>query len=161
MPVNAAAWAAALEASALGQWMRADPWAYPFANVLHVLGLSLLLAPILLLDLRLLGFGRALPINATARVLTSWSAAGLLVMVASGSALFSADAVALAASEVMQWKLILIGAALANAIAFRWLWSHRLEQWDRAAPALGRAQALASIALWLAIPVAGRLIAYL
>ena len=159
--MNATAWAVALEASTLGHWMRTDPWAYPSANVLHVLGLTVLVGPILLLDLRLLGLGRMFPINATARVLTAWSAAGLLVMIGSGTALFAADAVALAASEVMQWKLGLIGAGLANAVTFRWLWSRRLEHWDRAPPVLGRAQALASMALWLAVPVAGRLIAYL
>lgn len=159
--MNATAWAVALEASTLGHWMRTDPWAYPSANVLHVLGLTLLVGPILLLDLRLLGCGRIFPINATARVLTAWSAAGLLVMIASGTALFAADAVALAASEVMRLKLVVIGAGLANAVAFRWLWSRRLEHWDRAPPPLGRAQALLSMALWLAVPVAGRLIAYL
>ena len=159
--MNANAWAVALEASTLGHWMRTDPWAYPCANVLHVLGLTLLVGPILLLDLRLLGWGRVFPVNAIARVLSAWSAAGLLVMIASGTALFAADAAALAANEVMQWKLALIGAGLANAFAFRWLWSRHLEHWDRAPPALGRAQALASMALWLAVPVAGRLIAYL
>lgn len=141
--------------------MRTDAWAYPCANVLHLLGLTALVGPILLLDLRLLGWGRVFPIVAAARVLTAWSVAGLLVMFASGTALFSADASALAASPVMQWKLALIAAGLANAVAFGGLWSHRLGQWDRAPPALGRAQALLSMALWLAVPVAGRLIAYL
>lgn len=159
--MNATAWAVALEASPLGHWMRTDPWAYPSANVLHVLGLTLLVGPILLLDLRLLGWGRAFPITATARLLTAWSAAGLLVMIASGTALFAADAAALAANPVMQWKLALIGAGLANAVAFRWRWSRRLEHWDLERPMLGRVQALASMALWLAVPVAGRLIAYL
>ena len=159
--MNPTAWAVALEASTLGHWMRTGPWAYPSANVLHVLGLTLLVGPILLLDLRLLGLGRVFPVDATARVLTRWSVAGLLVMIGSGTALFAADATALAANEVMRWKLVLIGTGLANAITFRWLWSRHLEHWDRAPPALGRAQALASIALWLAVPVAGRLIAYL
>ena len=159
--MNATAWAVALEASTLGHWMRTDPWAYPSANVLHVLGLTLLVGPILLLDLRLLGWGRVFPVNAIARVLTAWSAAGLLLTIASGTALFAADAGALAASSVMQWKLALIGAGLANAVAFRWLWSRDLEHWDRVQPALGRAQALASMVLWLAVPIAGRLIAYL
>lgn len=159
--MNAAAWPAILEASTLGQWMRNAPWAYPAANVLHVLGLTVLVGPVLLLDLRLLGAGRKFPLEATARVLTAWSAAGLLVMIGSGTALFAADAVALSASAVMHWKFGLIGAGVANALAFRWLWAARLEQWDRAPPPLGRAQAGVSIVLWLAVPVAGRLIAYL
>lgn len=158
--MSAGAWAASLEASALGQWMRTDAWAYPFANVVHVLGLTALVGPIVLLDLRLLGFGRALPLAPAERLLTATALVGLLLMVASGSALFSADATALIANPVMRLKLALIAVALTNAVAFRWRWSRQLEHWDRAPPMPGRAQALASIALWLSIPVAGRLIAY-
>lgn len=155
------AWAAALEASALGQWMRGDAWAYPATNVLHLFGLTLLVGPILLLDLRLLGFGKAFPITATSRVLTAWSVTGLLVMVASGIALFSADAAALLGNPVMRTKLVLIALAIANALAFRWAWSRCIADWDRAPPLWGRVQSGLSIALWLAIPVAGRMIAYL
>ncbi len=158
--MDAAAWAAALEASALGQWMRSAAWAYPVANVLHLLGLTLLVGPILLLDLRLLGFGKAFPLPAASRVLTRWSVAGLLLMLISGTALFSADAGPLLGNPVMQFKLAAIALAIVNALAFRWLWSRRIADWDRAAPALGRIQLLLSILLWMTIPIAGRMIAY-
>ncbi|CFU11540.1 Uncharacterised protein [Bordetella pertussis] len=52
------AWAALLEACALGAWMRGSSWAYPAANLAHLLGLVLLVGAMLLLDLRLLGLGR-------------------------------------------------------------------------------------------------------
>jgi len=158
--MNPAAWVAALEASTLGQWMRGDAWAYPVVNVLHLFGLTLLVGPIVLLDLRLLGAGRAFPLAATSRVLTAWAIAGLLVLLPSGSALFAADAGALLANPAMRFKLIAITLALTNAIAFRWLWSSHIAHWDQAPPPLGRLQALLSIVLWLAIPVAGRMIAY-
>ena len=154
------AWASVLEASALGQWMRSAAWAYPAANVLHLLGLTLLVGPILLLDLRLLGFGKAFPLLAALRVLTRWSATGLLLMLISGLALFSADAGPLLGNPAMQFKLAAIALAIANALAFRFLWSKRIADWDRAAPRLGSFQLLLSIALWLTIPVAGRMIAY-
>lgn len=153
--------AAALEASALGQWMRGDVWAYPVANVVHLFGLTLLVGPILLLDLRLLGFGRVFPVAAASRVLTAWSVAGLLVMLVSGVALFSADAGPLLGNPVMQFKLVAIALAIGNALAFRWLWSSHIADWDRSAPVLGRLQSVFSMLLWLTIPVAGRMIAYL
>ena len=56
--LNLAAWAGALEASVLGEWMRGSSWAYPVVNLVHLLGLVLLVGPMLLLDLRLLGAGR-------------------------------------------------------------------------------------------------------
>lgn len=128
--------------------------------MLHLLGLGLVLGPILLLDLRLLGFGRAFELPALARVLTGWAVAGLLVLIASGIALFAADARALSANAVMQLKLLLVALAVSNALAFRALWKHRLGDWDRDAPGPARVQAAASILFWLAIPSAGRLIAY-
>lgn len=154
------AWATALEASALGQWMRGDAWAYPVVNVLHLFGLTLLVGPIVLLDLRLLGAGRAFPLAAASRVLTAWSVAGLLVLLPSGFALFASDATSLLDNPAMRIKLIVIAVALTNAIAFRWLWSGRLARWDQAPPTFGRLQAFLSILLWLTIPVAGRMIAY-
>ncbi len=158
--MDPAAWAWALEASVLGQWMRGDAWAYPVANVLHLFGLTLLVGPILLLDLRLLGFGKVFPLTAASRVLTMWSVTGLSVMLASGIALFSADAGALLDNPVMRAKLVLIVMAVVNALAFRWTWSRRIADWDRTPPSWGRAQSVLSIVLWLAIPVAGRMIAY-
>ncbi len=81
-------------------------------------------------------------------------------MLASGIALFSADAGALLGNPAMRIKLVMVTLAIANALAFRWLWSRRISEWDRAPPLWGRAQSVLSIALWLAIPVAGRMIAY-
>ncbi len=158
--MDATAWASALEASALGQGMRSAAWAYPAVNVLHLLGLTLLVGPILLLDLRLLGFGKAFPVLAVSHVLTRWSVAGLLLMLMSGIALFSADAGPLLGNPVMQFKLAAIALAIANALAFRWRWSKRIADWDRAAPVLGKIQLLLSILLWMTIPIAGRMIAY-
>ncbi len=134
--MDLAAWAAALEGSALGVWMRTGGWSYAVANVAHVLGLVLLVGPILLLDLRLLGFGRQFDAQAVARVLVPCAAVGVVVMLCSGIALFSADARALAGNRLMQAKLVGVGLGLA------------------------RVSALASIALWLSILVAGRMIAY-
>ena len=43
---------------------------------------------------------------------------------------------------------------------FHALWARHLHEWDRALPRFARFSALLSIGLWLAVPVAGRLIAY-
>ncbi|MDP3383095.1 MAG: hypothetical protein Q8S47_07195, partial [Phenylobacterium sp.] len=62
--------AALLEASALGQWARGSAVAYPVANVAHLLGLVLLVGGIGVVDLRLAGLWRGLPIAALSRALT-------------------------------------------------------------------------------------------
>lgn len=154
------AWAAALEASPLGALMRESAWLYPLANISHVLGLVFFAGSILLLDLRLLGFARALPAAAVARVLTPVMIPGFLLMAASGTLLFSADARPLWNNPVIQVKATLIGAGLANALLFRLLWSRRLADWDDAAPALGVAQAGLSFVIWVSVAVCGRFIGY-
>ncbi|RPE77186.1 hypothetical protein [Vulcaniibacterium tengchongense] len=151
--------AAALEASALGQWMRSGG-AYPAANLLHLLGLSLLVGPILLLDLRLLGLGRGFALPEVSRVLTPFAVAGLALLLLSGMGLLAADARSLLAHPLMRLKLLLVAFGVANALLFRALWRTRLHDWDRRPPRWGRLQALASVLGWIGAAAAGRLIAY-
>jgi len=152
--------AAELEASALGAWMRGSDRAYPVVNLLHLLGLVLLVGPMLLLDLRLMGAGRQFPLPAVAAILTGFAVAGLLLLLPSGALLFAADAGPLLDNPLMQVKLLLIAFGIANALLFRLLWSDRLDEWDLVRPRLGQLQAGLSAACWLATGTLGRLIAY-
>lgn len=153
-------WALALQASPPGVLMRASILLYPAANVAHTLALAFLVGPIVLLDLRLLGLGRAVPLVPAARVATRTAAGALVVLIATGALLFVADAGALAVNPMMQAKAVLIVCGLANALSFERLWRARLPSWDARPPAAGRFQALASATLWLAVAACGRLIAY-
>lgn len=125
--------------------------AYPVANVVHVIGAIGLVGAIGLLDLRILGYGRAIPLEALSRALTPLALAGFAAMVVSGAVLFAADAAVLAVSAAFRLKILLILAAGANALAFRRM----------AASPLARIFALASLMLWLGVVIAGRMIAYL
>lgn len=148
--------AAAIEASALGSFARGSSFAYPLANLVHLLGLVLLIGGIGLLDLRLAGAFRSLPLATLSRALTPLALGGLLLMLLSGPVLFAADAASLVKSDLFRWKLVLIGVALLNALAFRWLWSDE----DGEPGVALRAMATVSIALWLMVAALGRLIAY-
>lgn len=152
--------AAALEASAAGEWMRSSDWAYPVVNLLHLLGLVLLVGSMLLLDLRLLGAGRLFPLAEVSATLTPFAIAGLLVLLPSGALLFAADAGPLLGNRLLQSKLLLIGLGVANALAFRRLWQARLADWDWRPPAAGRLQAVLSLLCWVTVASLGRLIAY-
>lgn len=155
-------WAVALQDSMLGLGIRHSTWIYPTANILHVLGMAMLVGSIVALDLRLLGVGRKiLAAAAASRFLTPIALVGILLIVPSGLTLFTADAGPLAANRILQIKLVLVVLGLLNAILFRQLWERRLSRWDRERPTLGFAQVFASLAIWLSVPVLGRLIAYL
>jgi hypothetical protein len=155
-----AAWAAALEASGLSFMLRDSTWVYPLANLGHIVGLSLLVGPIVALDLRLLGIGRAVSVAGLSRTLTPIAIGGLVLQIISGLLLFTADASALVGNPVFRIKAGLLALGIANAIAFRRIWRHALEGWDSDPPALGRLQAALSIVFWFAVAISGRLIAY-
>jgi hypothetical protein len=137
-----------LAASGITAW--AGGAAYPVINTLHLLGLVLLLGGIGVVDLAILGLLPRLPAAALATSLTPFAVAGFALLVATGSLLFAADAQALAGSAVFRWKLIGIGGALLNVLAFRLVR-------DAAAQ---RVMALVSLLAWLLVATLGRMIAY-
>ncbi|MGK6319376.1 DUF6644 family protein [Sphingomonas sp. DT-204] len=147
--------AAAIEASAFGTAARESAWLYPAANLVHLLGLVCLVGGIGVVDLRLVGAFRALPLPALSRALVPVAVAGLVMLAASGTVLFAADATALVRSPRFLLKLALIAIALINALAFRFRWrGEEAPSWPL------RAIAGASILLWLTVAALGRLIAY-
>ena len=150
-----------LEHSALGAWARGSEAAYPLANLVHLLGLVMLVGAIGVVDLRFIGLFRRLPAGPLAQGLIPVAASGVVLMIASGFVMFSADPVALSRSVVFRWKLGAIAAALANVAAFHLMARGRIADWGpRGAPVAARTAAAASLALWLTAAALGRLIAY-
>ena len=83
-----------------------------------------------------------------------------LLLLPSGALLFTADAGPLLGNPLLQFKLLLVALGIANALAFRWLWAARLDDWDWRPPWAGQIQAALSALCWLATGTLGRLIAY-
>ncbi|MEX2127812.1 MAG: hypothetical protein WD871_06160 [Xanthobacteraceae bacterium] len=155
-------WAVAIQNSELGIAIRHSMWIYPFGNVIHVLGMALLVGSIVALDFRFLGFARRhVSLQSASRLLTPFAVAGILLLVPGGLVLFIADAGPLAANPLLQIKLALVAIGVANAALFRLKWGGQVGGWDARPPGLGVAQVVASIAIWIAVPTIGRLIAYL
>jgi hypothetical protein len=149
------AFADALAGTSFAHWAARSPLAYPVANTMHVLGLALLLGPIALVDLRLLGAFRSLPLQPFVSALRPFAVAGLVALLLSGTVLFAADAAALAVSGTFRLKLILVGLGLANALAFPLV---RRNGEKVGMPA--RLMAVASLLLWTSAAITGRWIAY-
>jgi hypothetical protein len=156
--IDPSAFGEVVQSSPFGVWAGGE--AYPIANLVHILGLIMLVGGIGVLDLRLIGLFRKIPTAALAAALTPIAIAGLLLMVPSGATMFASDASTLVNSGTFRTKLLLIALALANAVAFRFIWQGRIEQWDFDLPFGGRVMAAASILLWLSIAALGRWIAY-
>jgi hypothetical protein len=160
-PDQFAVLAAALEASWLGTVMRDSTVLYPLINIMHLIGLVLVVGGIGLLDLRLLGAARHVQLSDLYTPLTAAAALGVGLQIATGVPLFASDATALIGNSAFLLKMLLLALALANALLFRLLWHGRLADWDSRAPFLGLVQAALSLMLWVAVAALGRLIAYL
>ncbi|WP_288378697.1 hypothetical protein [uncultured Massilia sp.] len=158
MPLqDAAAFAASLP---LARSMREHAWLYPAVETLHIVGFAVLVGAVAMFDLRVLGFGRQLPVCALARHLLPWSAGSMLLVLPTGLLLFLADPAALLANRVFLLKLALIALAGMNALAFHTGPYRGAHAWSARAPGRAVLHALLSLGLWLAVLASGRLIAY-
>ena len=66
---------------------RGGDWTYPVANLVHLLRLALLIGSIGIVDLRLAGVFRALPLLPLSRALTPLAISGLILIGLSGAVL--------------------------------------------------------------------------
>ena len=152
----------ALEQSALGAAIRQSTWAYPAANVGHIVALTLFAGGVAAMDTRLLGAFAAAPPASIVRPARRVAMLGLLLMALTGSVLFTAEASHVAMNPVFQIKAALIALGVLNAL----LAARPLDAvLDRAAafeplPARVRLAALASLLIWTSVAACGRLIAY-
>lgn len=147
--------AAAIEASDLAAALRRSRWTYPAVNTAHVLGIALLVGASVPMDLRLAGIWRGdIALRPVLRLLRPMAATGAALAIVTGAMLFSVQATDYAALPLFRLKLGLVALALANALIL----GPRLVD---ARPAVRVAAGLASLTLWLAVLVCGRLIGYL
>lgn len=152
----------ALEASPFGQAMRQWLWLYPSVETVHIVGIAVLVGSIAILDLRLLGFSRSLPVRRLAAHVLPWSIGSFALILPSGLALFVAHAGDLIANPVFALKVCLILAAGTNAAVLHAGIFRSAGQWDVDVmpPFAARAAAAASLLLWIAVIACGRLLAY-
>jgi len=152
----------AVEQSALAAAMRGELWLYPAVEVLHICGFIILVGSVMMFDLRLFGWSRALSVTGLARHLLPWSFGALLVIVPTGLMMFSAHAGEFVDNRAFVTKLTLLMLAGTNAAAFHAGVFRSVASWDRdvSAPVGARLHALASVVLWVSIVACGRLIAY-
>jgi hypothetical protein len=145
----------ALVASAPAQWLRFSRWGYAAVNTTHVFGIALLVGAILPLDLRLLGVWRSVALEPLARVLVPVAATGLFLAIATGVFLFITRANEYAALNLFLLKMTLIAAGAVHALSLQ-----LGPGFAHASRARLRAAGAASLAIWIAALICGRLLAF-
>jgi hypothetical protein len=143
--------------------MRDSTWAFPVALINHLLGLVLLVGMRLPLDLRLMGWAfTGVPVSLLAKRTAPLSLIGGVVTVASGMALYAADPERMSSNPMFMFKIAALAAALINAWIFHAVLARRISDWDNAehVPVVVQASGYASLLLWIALIMAGRLVAF-
>jgi hypothetical protein len=152
----------ALEGSGIGQMIRQSRWLYLVANVGHIVSLVVFAGAVAVLDLRMAGaFAATAPgyVLSRARRGVAWAFLGLVL---TGAVLFTAEASHVIMNEVFQVKLGLIALGLINVVLFEIFTAPRVRDLPPLAPlpAAARRAGIISIAVWIAVAICGRSIAY-
>jgi hypothetical protein len=136
---------------------------YPLVESIHVLTLCLFVGMTMILDLRLTGLAlRQIPVRDVVFRLQPWMFLGFLIMVVSGVLLFYAIPVRSYQNIFFRMKLVFLIVAGFNAWTFHTGIFKSVAAWDDAAepPSRARRAGAASLMLWAAIIITGRMIAY-
>ena len=101
-------------------WIVAHPLAYPALEVLHIVGIGLLVGNLVLLELRVWGLGGDLPVQPLARLALGLAVLGFALAGASGLLMFAAQAGELLANRAFVIKMGLLMLAGTNASLVSW-----------------------------------------
>lgn len=153
-----------LQASALGAFTRSlGVWSYGTINLVHIIGIALLFGSIMLLDLRLLGAWRSVPLAALSGPTTFMARIGFTLAATSGIFMLSVNAGEYVGNPFLLVKFPAIGLALLNVVLI-----HRTQAWkshrhrelmprERKRLAIGAAL---SLTFWLTAIFGGRMLGY-
>ena len=109
-----------LDQSAFSTWLLSSNsiWAYPTVLTLHTFGMMVLVGSALMIDLRLLGFGRGIPLSSLERMFrVMWGAFWLNL--ATGTMLFIADASKRGTQPLFLIKLALVASGITTIVLLR------------------------------------------
>ncbi len=130
-------------------------WGYPVLEIVHILGISMLLGNLVLLELRVFGRGRNLAIADLARMSLGIAAFGFSLAALSGVLMFGTRPAELLSNRAFTLKMVLLLMAACNAG-----WFHARQSLDKL-DLTARALMVISTIIWIAVVTCGRWIAYL
>lgn len=147
------------EATSIGAAIRESLWLFPVIESFHLLALALIGGMVLLVDLRLLGWGlRSRPSSELAREAEPWLVGGLAVMIVSGFLLFTSESIKCYYSPAFWTKMTALVPALVFTFTLRRKAAMRGE--DALRPVWRRLAAAVSLSLWTIVGASGRWIGF-
>jgi hypothetical protein len=157
--------AALLQNEAVHEFVATQSWTWPICEMIHFFGMALLVGTVGLLDLRMLGVAKALPVAALERLIP-WGIAGFALNLITGYVFIVGspggpkDSLA---NTAFQLKMAFILLAGLNVAAFHFTGvSRRANAVGQGgdAPFAAKIVAASSLFLWLGVIYFGRMIMY-
>jgi uncharacterized membrane protein len=144
-------WMGALPVS---QAIGASIWIYPLVQAIHLVFLALFAGGMLIVDLRLLGFGMtSQPVSQVARDARPWMVSGFVGLVATGLPQLMQNSTREYFSEFFWYKMYMIAFGLILLLTVRRKMTRANES-----SAAAKVVALLSIATWTGVTISARLI---
>lgn len=154
------------------EWLGSTAWSvsllesfymWPLIESTHVVTIAFFVGTAVMMDLRLLGvsFG-GVPISEFTGRMLNWTRGGFAIMVVTGLLIFYASPLRYYHNVFFRLKVILLIIVSLNIGLFHGLIQRTLSEWDLddVPPKSVRLVGAVSLASWLLIVVAGRMIAY-
>jgi len=143
----------------LGLAVRQSRWLFAAGETFHFIGLCLLVGAMLVIDLRLLGFIRRIPIRAALAFLP-FAIIGFLINLATGIEFFVSDPLMYWPNPAFKLKMFLILLAGLNALIFTVMEHRRVLVLgdEENTGTFTKVTAGLSLSLWLAVILLGRLL---
>jgi hypothetical protein len=152
-----------IEASGLATKIRDSVYLFPMIESTHVIGLALVFGTIAVIDLRLLGI--ASTHRSFQRMwsdILKWTWAAFVLTALTGALMFTTNASVYYHNFYFRTKMVLLALTGINMLFFELTAGRTIHNWDtaRSAPRSGKAVAVLSLAMWIAIICVGRLIGF-
>ena len=150
-----------VKATPIGDFVRNSTWAFPALQSLHFIGMSLLIGVVGVIDLRILGVARGLPIHPLHRFLPL-AFVGFGINLLTGIMFFCHDPYVYAYNPSFRIKMLLILLAGLNALWFRLGVFLDVDKWGPGIEASRLAKTISALSLliWIGVITAGRFIAF-
>ena len=142
----------------IANFINASPWSWAALEAIHMVGLTLLIGVVLLIDLKVLGFSPHLTYSTLDRLLP-WGILGFGLNAISGMLFFLTAAYQYVGNPSFEWKLVFLMAAGLNMLlmTFDPAW----EREGQPPPTYAKALAGSALALWVGVMFWGSMLPFI
>ncbi|HXP88383.1 MAG TPA: DUF6644 family protein [Bryobacteraceae bacterium] len=144
--------------SFLGAWIRSKTWVFPVIETVHILALTVLLAGIIVIDLRLMGLMmRRMTVSGLTRELKPFINWSIAIILTTGAALYSSEALKCFDNPAFWFKMTFLFLAL----IFQFTLYRSTTKTEQTTPGKGWTVGILSLILWFAVGWGGRGIGFI